>query len=251
MTMWHRLALIGVLVGGAAAAAETKQGVIEPQADAQLHRMSGYLAGMNTFRVDTVTVDESKVSKGGQKIQQLAESKIAVKRPGEMRIDRESPNGHVVFRDDGKQFSVYNSDKSIYATAPAPAKLDQAADQAREQLQVDAPGIDLLASNPYDALTDGATEGRYIGLEPMGGGVMAHHLAVARTNGISYQIWIQDGAQPVPMRYVVTDKNKPGAPQFTIDLRNWQPNAQLPDDSFAFTPPANAKQVAFAPPRKG
>jgi hypothetical protein len=173
-----------------------------------------------------------------------------LRRPGEMRIERVSPNGHVVFRDDGKQFSVYNSDKNIYASEPAPGNLDQAADQAREQLQVDAPGVDLLASNPYDALTEGVTEGRYIGLEPMGGGVMAHHLAVTKKD-VTYQIWIQDGSQPVPLRYVVAGRNLRGSPQFTIVLRNWQPNALVSGDSFAFTPPAGAKKVAFAPPHRG
>ena len=270
--MWYRLVLIGGLVGGvgggAAVAVETEQGqapsegaaksaaaekagAIDPKADAELHRMSDYLAGLKTFRVETSTVDETKVNKDGQKIQTLADSKVAIRRPGEMRIDRVSPNGRVVFRDDGKQFSVVNADKNIYATAPAPAKLDQAADDARTQLQVDAPGVDLLASNPYDALTDGATEGHYVGLVPMGGGMMAHHVAVTRNNGISYQIWIKDGPQPLPLRYVVTDKDKQGSPQFTIELRNWQPNAQVPDASFAFTPPAGAKKVAFAPPSKG
>ncbi len=270
--MWHRLlALIGVLVagvgGGAAVAADTKQatppaeggakrtaaekaGVIEAKADAALHRMSDYLASLNTFRVDTTTVDETKVEKDGQKIQDLADSKFAVRRPGAMRIDRVSPEGRVVFRDDGKQFSVYNSDKNIYATAPAPANLDQAADAARKQLEVDAPGVDLLASNPYDALTEGVTEGHYIGLVPMGGGVMAHHLAVTKKE-VNYQIWIKDGPQPVPLRYVVTGRDMRGSPQFTIELRNWQPNAPVPDDSFAFTPPASAKKVAFAPPHKG
>jgi hypothetical protein len=267
--MWHRLALIGMFVGGvgggAAAAAETdeappegaakseapqKAGAIDPKADAALHRMSDYLAGLKTFRVDTSTVDETKVSKDGQKIQALAESKIAVRRPGELRIDRIGRNGRVVFRDDGKQFSVFNSDKNIYATAPAPANLDQAADDAREQLQVDAPGVDLIASNPYDALTDGMTEARYLGLVPMGGGRMAHHLAVTKKD-VTYQIWIQDGPQPFPLRYVVTGKDMSGSPQFTIELRNWQPNASVPGDSFAFTPPAGAKKVAFAPPRKG
>jgi hypothetical protein len=225
--------------------------VIEPKANAELHRMSDYVSGLKTFRVDTTTVDETKVNKDGQKIQQLAESKMAVRRPGEMRIDRVSPNGRAVFLDDGKQFIVYNSDKNIYATAPAPGNLDQAAEDAREKLQVDAPGVDLLASNPYDALTDGVTEGRYIGLVPMGGGVMAHQLAVTRKNGISYQIWIQDGPMPLPLRYVVTGRDMRGSPQFTLELRNWQPNAQVPDSSFAFTPPAGAKKVAFAPPHKG
>src|SRR4051812_6723398 len=56
--MWNRLALIGVLVaavgGGAARAAP---GAIEPKADAALHRMSDYLSGLDTFRVETNTVD--------------------------------------------------------------------------------------------------------------------------------------------------------------------------------------------------
>ena len=253
--MRYRLALIGALVGGigggvAKSATAEEAGVIEPKADAALHRMSDYLSGLNTFRVDTTTVDETKVNKDGQRIQELADSKFAIRRPGEMRIDRVSPDGRVVFRDDGKQLSVFNSDKNIYAVAPAPAKLDEAADHARKQLQVDAPGVDLLASNPYGALTEGVTEGRYIGLVPMGGGVMAHQIAVSKKN-VSYQIWIQDGPQPLPLRYVVTGRDLRGSPQFTIQLRNWQPNVRVPADGFAFTPPADAKKVAFAPPHRG
>jgi hypothetical protein len=269
--MGYRLVVIGVLVGavggGAAVAAEAEQGqpvpehaagsaagekagVIEPKADAALHRMSNYLSGLKTFRVDTTTVDETKVNAQGQRSQVRSVSKFAIRRPGEMRIDRVGPNGRVVFRDDGKQFSVHNLDKKIYATAPAPDNLDQAADAARKQLQVDAPGVDLLASNPYAALTEGVTAGRYVGLEPMDGGVMAHHLAVTKKN-VSYQIWIQEGPEPLPLRYVVAGNDMAGKPQFSIELRNWQPNAQVPDDSFAFTPPAGARKVAFAAPRKG
>jgi hypothetical protein len=38
-----------------------------------------------------------------------------------------------------------------------------------------------------------------------------------------------------------------GNPQFTIQLRNWQPNAPVPESTFAFTTPAGARKVAFAP----
>jgi hypothetical protein len=271
MTMRYLRWSIGLLIAavgaGAASAADTKQeqgsppqgsansaatnkAAIDPKAEAALHRMSDYLGGLESFRVDTTTVDETNVSNDGQKIQAVADSRFAVRRPGEMRIDRVGPNGRVVFRDDGKQLSVYNSDKNIYATSPAPAKLDAAADQARKQLQVDAPGVDLLASNPYEALTEGMTEGRYIGLVPMSDGAMAHHLAVTKKD-VTYQIWIRDGSQPLPLRYVVTGRNMRGAPQFTIELRNWQPNAPVPDSGFAFTPPAGATKVAFAPQPKG
>jgi hypothetical protein len=257
----YRLALIAMLVGGIGGGAlgrESKQGQppskgaakIEPKANDALRRMSDYLSGLKTFRVETTTVDETNVSKNGQKIQQLAESKIAVRRPGELRIDRISSNGHVVFRDDGKQFSVYNSDQNTYATAPAPGDLQRAADQLREHLQGEAPGLDLIGTESYANLTDGVTEGRYVGLVPMGGGVMAHHLAVIK-KGVTYQIWIQDGPQPLPLRYVVTGRDMPGSPQFTIELRNWQPNAPVPNSTFAFTPPSGAKKVAFAPSHKG
>lgn len=222
------------------------EGVIDPKADAALHRMSDYLAGLKSFRVDTTVVDE-KITTEGQKIQELKESKIALKRPGELRVDRFGPNGHAVFRDDGKQFSLYNADKNVYAEAPAPAGLDAAIDDARDRLNVEAPGADLLVSNPYAELIDGVTVGRYIGLEPIGS-VKAHHLAVTKDN-VDYQIWIQDGPQPVPLRYVITSKDMTGQPQFTIEFRNWQANAPISDDTFAFTPPAGAKRVDPTAPK--
>jgi hypothetical protein len=218
---------------------------IDPKADVALHRMSDYLARLKTFRVDTTSVDE-KITTEGQKIQEIRESKIAVKRPGDLRIDRVGPNGHAVFCYDGKRFSFYNSEKNVYAVAPAPATLDAAIDEARDRLHIDAPGGDLLVSNTYDALVDGVMVGRYIGLEPLGS-VKAHHLAMTKGN-VDYQIWIQDGPEAVPLRYVITSKDMPGQPQFTIDLRNWQPSAPMSDDTFGFTAPAGARRVDLTAP---
>jgi hypothetical protein len=138
-------------------------------------------------------------------------------------------------------------DKNVYATAPAPAKLDTAIDDARERLKADFPGGDLLVSDPYTALTDGMIEGRYIGLEPVDG-TMAHHLAVTKKN-MMWQIWIKAGPEAVPLRYVVTSEDLPGHPEFTLQLRNWQPNAPVHAAIFSFSPPPGARQVAFAPPQ--
>jgi hypothetical protein len=223
-----------------AAGAEEKEGVIDPKADAELHKMSDYLASLQTFSVETTAVDE-KVSTDGQKIQELSQSTIAVQRPGGIRIDRTSVRGHAVLRDNGKEFTVYNLEKNIFARAPAPPTLDAAVDEARARLHIDAPGGDLLVSDPYAALVDGIKFGRYIGLEPIGE-VMAHHLAMTKDK-VDYQIWIQDGPQPVPLRYVITSKDMRGQPQFTIDLRNWRTNTTIPADAFTFTPPKDAKRI--------
>jgi hypothetical protein len=224
----------------------TTEGVIEPKADAALKKMSDYLSNLKSLQVQTTTVDE-KFTADGHKIQQVQDSTVTVARPNDLRVDRTGANGHTIWRYDGKRFSAVNKDKNVYATAPAPPKLDAAIDEARERLKVDLPGGDLLVSDPYAALTDGMIEGRYIGLEPIDG-AMAHHLAVTKKN-MMWQIWIKDGPDAMPLRYVVTSEDLPGRPEFTLQLRNWQPNAPVQADNFSFSPPPGAKQVAFAPPQ--
>jgi hypothetical protein len=231
----------------AGAAQGTGEGVMDPKADAALRRMSDYLTSLKTMRVDTTTVDE-KVTTNGHKVQQLQDSHVTVERPDALRVDRIGPNGHVTFRYNGKEFWIYNKDRNVYAMAPAPAKLDAAIDDVRDRLHIDVPGGDLLVSDPYKALTEGTIEGRYLGLESVEG-TMAHHLAVIKKD-TTWQIWIKDGPDAVPLRYVITSEDIPSHPQFTLELRNWQPNAQVAPDSFAFTPPSGAKRVDFAPPKK-
>lgn len=246
------VALMAVLVGATAWAteaqpkqaprggAQAQEGVVDPKADAALKRMSDYVGNLKSFRVETTTVDE-KVATDGQKIQEVQVSTVTVRRPGQVRVDRVSPAGRAVFVDDGKQFTLYNRDKNVYATASAPPRLDAAVDEARGRLHLDAPAGDLIVPDSYDALIDGTVTGRYIGREPVDG-AMAHHLAFTKKN-TDWQIWIKDGPDPVPLRFVITSKDLPGQPQFTAVLRNWQPNAPVSANTFAFTPPAGAKRV--------
>jgi hypothetical protein len=219
------------------------EGIIEPKADEALRRMSDYLGGLKQFRMESTSIDE-KITTEHQKIQELKESKVAVKRPGSMRIDRVGPNGKAVFRDDGKQFTLYNSDKKVYADGPAPPTLDAAVDQARDKLNIDAPGGDLIVSDVYKELTEGVQVGRYIGLEPING-VQAHHLAMTKKD-VDYQLWIQDGPTPVPLRYVIVSKDMPAQPEYTLEMRNWDPNPTMSDDDFKFNMPKDAKRIDLA-----
>src|SRR5262249_34412749 len=100
--------------------ASHKEGAIDPRADAQLKRMSDYLSGLQQFRVDATTTEE-KVATDGEKIQEIKESKVAIARPTGVLVKRQGPLGPVVFRYDGKQFSIFLPERNEYATAPAPA----------------------------------------------------------------------------------------------------------------------------------
>lgn len=245
---WRAVLIAGALGASVAFAATEKkeeEGVIDPKADAALKKMGAYLSGLKSFRVESETADE-KVTTDGQKIQELKTSTITVLRPGSMRIDRVGPMGHSTLRADGKQSSLYNKEKNVYALGNAPSTLDQAIDQLREKFMIDAPGGDFMISKPYEELIDGLQTGHYIGLEPIDG-KMAHHLAITEKD-VDWQIWIADGEQAVPLRYVITSKDMPGAPQFTIRMSNWEPNVQVSPDTFAFTPPPGAKKIDFKPP---
>jgi hypothetical protein len=225
-----------------AAGRAENEGVIEPEADAALRRMSAYLDGLKSFRVDSMTTDEL-VTTEGQKIQFVKDTKLAIRRPDRLSAERMGPAGHTVLRYDGRQLAIHNPDLGLYAIAPAPAELKSTIDFAQDKLGIDAPAGDLLLPNSYDELIDGVLVGRYIGREPIEG-VHAHHLAMSESE-VDWQIWIKDGPDPVPIRYVITTKDLPAKPQFTAELRNWRADPSLSDDQFAFAPPSDAKRMEF------
>jgi hypothetical protein len=228
----------------ARAPARETSGRIDPRADEALHRMTDYVASLKSLRVDTTTIDE-KVSTEGQRIQEVKDSRVMVQRPNRIAIDRTGPNGHVLFRYDGKRFVVYSVDQKVFATAPAPATMEAAVDEARDRYGLDAPGGDLITADAYQSLTDGVTEGRYIGMEPIGG-VMTHHIAMRKGSTTDYELWIADGPEPVPVRYVIVSRDVKGAPSFTIELKNFAPNVPLSASAFDFIPPPGATKVAFS-----
>jgi hypothetical protein len=237
------------LFAAPALAADTQEAPpkIDPQATQVLKRMSDYLGSLHTFKVDAQTIDE-KVTTDSQKLQFVADTRIAVERPNKLRADRLGPVANVVFRYDGKQFTVYGNRTGYYAQVPAPATLDAAIDAARVKYGVDAPAADLYMAHSYAELMDDVKGARYIGLEPING-VFCHHLAFQGTD-TDWQIWIQDGPQPLPRRYVITTKDVVAKPQFQVAFSNWQPNAPLDAQEFVFVPPPDAKQIPWVPPGK-
>jgi len=168
-----------------------------------------------------------------------------VRRPDKLRSDRVGPKTATEFRYDGKEFSVFGKNSGYYATAPAPGQLDQAIDAARNQFNIEAPAADLLGSDPYNELLDGVTTGRYVGLETVGG-VRVHHLAF-QGHDVDWQLWVQDGPQPIPRKFEITSKNVTGQPEYAVTISDWKPNASLPDSTFKFAPPPGAKRVPLEP----
>ena len=55
-----------------------------------------------------------------------------------------------------------------------------------------------------------------------------------RTENVDWQIWIAQGDQPLPCRYIITTRHMEHAPQYALDFRNWRTGDAVPADSYAF-----------------
>jgi hypothetical protein len=77
------------------------------------------------------------------------------------------------------------------------------------------------------------------------GGVECDHLA-ARTSEVDWQIWIAQGDRPYPCRYVVTSRLVTGAPQYSVDVKDWKAGDEVASIDFTFANTTNAEAIDLA-----
>jgi hypothetical protein len=217
---------------------------IEATADRMLREMADYLAGLKSFTVKSSAVDEIVLA-SGQKVQLASESLVSVQRPNRLRSEQLGAESGLAFWYDGKNMTLACKPSNSYATAPAPQTIDATIDRVRKEFHIDAPGADLLFSRPYDILTEQVTGGRFIGRETVDG-VPVNHLAFEGEQ-VDWQIWIKEGKEPLPLRFVITTKGMKGQPQFTVRLTEWEPRANIMASVFQFPGAPRAKRVEQFP----
>ncbi len=219
------------------------QRAIDPRADAELRKMSDYLGRLPAFGVWVDHATEV-VLEDGQKLEFDSSSRVWVRRPNGIRSDRRGEEVDASLYYDGRTMTVFGRRANLYASAQAPPTIDAAIDFARAELDVEAPAADLLYSNPYGALTEDIVSGMYVG-EAEVDGTPCHHLAF-RGRDIDFQIWIQQGAEPLPRKFVIVTKDVPSRPEFRVELRDWMTDPELVSaDLFRFRPPAGAERTEF------
>ncbi|HMF43918.1 MAG TPA: DUF2092 domain-containing protein [Polyangia bacterium] len=230
-------------VAAQAGKAEARKG-IDPDADRILRQMTDYLAGLQSFQVDSAALDEV-VTKAGQKVQLASESQVSVQRPNRLRSEQVGTRNGMGFWYDGKTMTLACKANGTYGTLPAPATLDATIDKARKDFQIDAPGADLIFSRPYAVLTEQITGGQFIGRETMDGGPVNHIALVG--DEVDLQLWIKDGPEPLPVRYSITTKVTKGEPEFSVHLTQWKTNPTIPASTFQFKAPAGATRAQSFP----
>jgi len=213
---------------------------IDPQATALLKKATDYLAGLKAFTVDTTSTIEV-VLQSGQKLQFDNGASASVQRPNKLLARRKGDLVNQAFYYDGKNLSLYSPDQKVYASVPAPDTVEAMLDYARDSLDIIAPAGDLLYRNAFEILMRDVTSGFVVGKSVVGG-VRCDHLAF-RNADVDWQIWIQEGARPLPRRFVITSTQVAGAPQFEVQMTNWNTAPKFADGTFAFTPAKDAKKI--------
>ena len=236
---------VGILLGiGLVSAPATAAGQIDPEADKIVRAMSTYLGALPALSAD-VDVDNEIIDTAGRKLQFSASASIVAERPGKLYVHRHGPVADVEIIYDGKVLTVHGKGLNVYMQLEVTGLIEDAVNQVRAETDLDAPAGDLLYADSYTGLIEGVASGDYMGTGYVNG-IECHHLAFRQAK-VDWQLWVQVGDTPLPMKYVITSKWVTGAPQYSARFRNWSTNPKPSADQFAFSPPAGAKKLENIP----
>ena len=205
-----RAALLAcALVAGPALAAPG----VDAEADRILKSMSTYLAGARSLSV-TAEIDLEIITKEAQKLQFSSYANVVVQRPAGLSVKRKGMLAETEAFYDGKTLTLYGAGRNAYGQKALVGTNDTAILAFESETGIPAPAADLLLTDPYKVLISGANNGLYIGNTYVDG-IECQHLAF-RKDDVDWQIWIQAGDKPLPMKYVITSKWQTGTARKSV-----------------------------------
>ena len=220
------------------------QMAVDPAATQILKRMTDYLDSLKQFSVHTQNTVEDLLE-SGQRIDVDVSANVTVSRPNKLRAEREGELLDQVFYYDGKTLTLHNPTDKVYGSEPAPATIEEMLHYASDSLGLIIPAADLIYHNAYPLLMQGVTSATVVGKTVIKG-VVCDHLAFRRPD-VDFQVWVADGARPLPCKYVVTDKSTPALISISTVASDWNVAPAAADASFTFVPSEGDMAITFLP----
>lgn len=207
-----------------------------------LKQMGAYLGSAEqfTFRAD-ITFEH--VLPSGQKLQFSATENVALQRPNGLYVEWNGNLGDRQFWYDGQKVTIYDPDAGFYATDAAPSAIDAMLDKLITQLNFTPPLADFLSSDPYKSVDATIQYGFSVGDTEINGR-NCQALAFVEQH-IDWQIWIDNGPQPVPCKLVITYKNNSSLPQFSAIFSDWDFAPRIAARTFTPDVPPGAEAIPF------
>jgi hypothetical protein len=209
-----------------------------------LEQVCRFLEAQKAFSVEMdITYDDVLVS--GEKVQYSAFQTLWIQKPNRLRSDYVGDERVTSFYYDGKTATLESPNLNYYATKPAPATLDAALDQFKQKYGVTIPMSNLAASQTCADMKSDVVRSLFIGVDMVNRMPMYHILLSGKKR--DYQIWVTRDQQPLLQKVIITYKDLPNSPQYTVYLSNWNFNPQISPDKFTFTPSKDAIQIEILP----
>ena len=214
----------------------------DPKAMEALSAMGKYLRSLKAFtlRGDTA-IDE--VLDNGQKIQFGGTVDYRVQQPDRLRLDVRNERRWRDFYYDGRNLTQYGPRAKYYAVVGAPATIAELVQAADQKYDIEIPLADLFLWGTDKSGLDDIKSASFIGPAQIGGKDCDHF--AFRQEGVDWQIWIQQGKQPLPCKMVITTLSEPSQPQYSAVL-SWNVAPKFDKSTFTFVPPKDAKQIPAA-----
>jgi hypothetical protein len=234
------LCMLGIVAAVPATSAED----IDPEADRILRSMSSYLGATTAFSINAEVALEV-VNRNGQKLQLMSSETLLVQRPAKFRIHVKGMVADAEFVFDGRALTLYGRRANLYVQRDVVGTIDDAFRAFEAETGLTASGADLLFADPYAVLSEGVLSSAYLGTAYVDG-IECHHLAF-REDQFDWQLWVQAGDRPLPMRYVITSTWQVAAPQLEVSLRDWNTSPQITGKEFTFPVPEGARRLDAFP----
>jgi hypothetical protein len=237
------MGLVGILLAVGAVSAQESAVRQDANAIEVLKSMSAYTASLDRFMIGGVTLTDARLGEGLM-VSNSVEVKALVDRPGSLRIvGFDGVEKKELYFHNGT-LTVFNSARNFYAQASVPEDIDAAMEFALEELEVEAPFLDLIHRDPTHLLSQSEETILYLTDKARIAGVDCHHIAI-RGPESDVQLWVEEGDRPLPRKIIITSKWEGGSPRYIANLA-WETEPEFKEVTFEFRAPEGAENIGFA-----
>lgn len=207
-----------------------------------LKSTSAYTTSLDRIAIKGVSFNDARLGEGLM-VSNATEVKIFIDRPGSLRVSSFDGKEHKdLFFHDGT-LTVFNKEKGYYAQAEIPEDIEAALEFALEELDIDAPLMDLIQSDVSVQLIGSQDPVLYLTDKARVSGKDCHHIAI-RGPETDVQLWIEEGERPLPRKFVMTSKWEGGSPRAIANLK-WDTDPDFKQDVFKFEAPEGSISIGF------
>jgi hypothetical protein len=204
--------------------------------------MSTYLRSLEKFIV-LARSNTDEVLENGQKIQLSKTTIVKAAPPSKLWAKTYSMYVDKEFFFDSETFTIYSPNTGFYASFKAPKTIGKTLTKAKQNYDVNLPLRDLFYWGTNEESLSNIDEALIVGVDTVNG-ISCNQFAF-REKEIDWQICIQRGNTPLPLKLVITSKLEPAQPQYMAILK-WDTAPTLTNQSYTFKPRSTDKKINFA-----